>query len=309
MKLSVVMALLLVAGCRSSENGSISASGTIEATEVTVGAKVGGAVLKLLVDEGSSVAKGDTLVLIDRSDNVIQLRQAEANAAAASAAYALALNGARKEDVVQAEATLANAKSDVGRLETLVGAGSATQKQLDDARTRLVLAEQAYNKLKTGTREEDIAAARARRDQAAAQVDALRKKVEDAVVIAPLAGTVTEKSVEEGEIVQPNGALVKITQTDKVHLMIYVTEKELAEVKLGQSVKIAIDAYADKSFPGTVTYISPVAEFTPRNIQTKEDRTKLVFGVKVEAANPDHVLKAGMPADAVIEVAGNAGAR
>ena len=252
--------------------------------------------------------QGDTLLLIDCSDNVIALRQAEANASAASAAYSLALNGARKEDLAQAEATLANAKEDVRRMEALSASASATQKQLDDARTRLVLADQAYMKLKSGTRNEEIAAARARRDQAVAQVEALQKKIGDAVVHAPLSGTVTEKSVEVGEIVQPGGAVVKLTQLDKVHLMIYVTEKELASVKLGQSVRVSIDAFSDRTFPGTVTYISPVAEFTPRNIQTKEDRTKLVFGVKVEAANADHLLKSGMPADAVIEAAGSPGA-
>lgn len=305
----LLLALLLAAGCRTSDDGAISASGTIEATEVTVGAKVGGEIDRLLVDEGSVVGKGDTLLLIDPSDNLIQLRQAEANAAAASAAYSLALNGARKEDILQAEATLSSAKVDVSRLEPLASSGSATRKQLDDARTRLVLAEQGYNKLVSGTRGEEIAAARARRDQASAQTDALRKRISDAAVVSPLAGTVTERSVEEGEMVQPNGALLKITQLEKVHLMIYVTEKELAGVKLGQSVKISIDAYADRTFPGTVTYISPVAEFTPRNIQTKEDRTKLVFGVKVEAANPDNLLKAGMPADAVIETAGSPGTR
>ena len=296
---------MLIAGCRSATDGSITASGTIEATEVTVSAKVGGEITKLFVDEGSAVRKGDTLLLIDRSDNLIQLRQVEANALAARAALSLALAGARKEDLLQAEASLSSARDDLRRMETLSASASATQKQLDDARTRLVLAEQSYLKLKAGTRGEDVEAARARRDQAVAQVDALRKKLDDAVVVAPVRGTVTGKSVEEGETVQPGGALVKLSLLEKVHLMIYVTEVELADVKIGQGVKISIDAYPGRTFPGTITYISPAAEFTPRNIQTKEDRTKLVFGVKVEAANSDHLLKAGMPADAVIEAAGS----
>ncbi len=308
MKTATLSLFLLLAGCHGADDGSISASGTIEATEVTVGAKVGGTVVSLRVDEGSVVHKGDTLAILDRTDNIIALRQAEANAAATSAAYSLALNGARREDIAQAEATLANATSDLHRMEGLIASGSATQKQVDDARTKLVLADQAYQKLRTGSRNEDIESARARRDQAAAQVDALKQKIDDAVVHAPLDGTVTETSVEQGEIVQPMGAVVKLTQLDRVHLMIYVTEQELARVKLGQSVKISIDGEPGKTFPGTVTYISPVAEFTPRNIQTKEDRTKLVFGVKVEAENADHLLKSGMPADAVIEAAGTPGA-
>ena len=269
-------------------------------TEVTVSAKVGGEIQKLLADDGLQVKKGDTLAFINHSTADIELRQSEANATAAEAQYKLTIRGAREEDIMQADAMLKNAQDDVNRMEELITSNSITQKQLDDSRTKLIVAQQNYEKLKRGSRSEEIEAARARRDQALAQVDMIRKKISDSYVVAPLNGIVTKKVIEEGEIVFPNAALFRVSQLNKVHIMIYVNETELAHVKLGQSADVYIDAFPSKPFSGNVVYISPVAEFTPKNVQTKDDRTKLVFGVKIEVANPEQVLKPGMPADVVI---------
>jgi len=298
-----ICALIFLVGCSNGNKNEISASGTIETTEVTVGAKVGGQIQHLYVDEGAQVKQGDTLLLIDRSDLEIQLAQAVASADAAIAQYTLAVRGAREEDITQAEATLKNAEDDLHRMENLNKESSVSAKQLDDARTRFIVAQQIYDKLKRGLRPEEIEAARAHRDQANAAVNAIRKKINDAVVISPSAGVITQKSVEEGEMVLPNGSLFRLSRLEKVHLVIYVTEEELARVKLSQDAKISIDGEPNKTFPGKVIYISSVAEFTPKNVQTKEDRTKLVFGVKIEIPNPDQILKPGMPADALIETA------
>lgn len=297
--LTLILAVSLIS-CSSHNDSEISASGTIEATEVTVSAKVVGEIQKLLVNEGSSVKKGDTLLLIDHADLDIQLRQAEANASATEAQYKLTLRGARSEDLIQAEANYTNVKEDLTRMDELFKSNTISQKQLDDARTRFINAQQTYEKLKRGSRSEEIDAARARLDQAVAQVDAIRKKISDSYVVASIGGIITQKLVEEGEIVMQHGALFRIAKLENVHLMIYVPEGELAKIKLGQEAKIFIDAYPDRPFPGKVIFISPVAEFTPKNIQTKEDRTKLVFGVKIEVDNRELVLKPGMPADAVI---------
>jgi HlyD family secretion protein len=294
--------ILGLLGCSGGDKKAITASGTIETTEVTVSAKVGGQVMKLFVDEGSNVGKGDTLLQIDRSDLDIQLRQALANAAAAESQYKLTVLGPRKEDILQAEANFKNAQDDLKRAEDLFQASTVTQKHLDDAKTRYTVAEQTYEKLKSGSRPEEIEAARARRDLANAQADAIRKKISDSYVVAPMQGVITEKAVEEGDVVVQNGSLFRISRLDKVHLMIYVSEEELAKIKLGQSADVFIDAYPKKSFPGKIIYISDVAEFTPKNVQTKEDRTKLVFGVKIGVPNPDRVLKPGMPADATIAI-------
>ena len=293
-----IIAALFIVGCSGNDATEITASGTIETTEVTVSAKVGGEIMKLLVDEGSNVKKGDTLTLIDRTDLIIQLKQVQANAAALEAQYKLTLRGFRAEDILQAEATFKNAQDDVKRAEELFKAHTVTQKQLDDARTKFILAQQNFEKMKRGSRIEEIEAARAKRDLAVAQVEAMQKKVADSYVVAPMQGVITQKAIEEGDVVMPNGALFRISRLDRVRLMIYVSEVELANVKLGQEAKVFIDAYPDKPFTGKIIYISDKAEFTPKNVQTKDDRTKLVFGVKIEVPNADQMLKPGMPADA-----------
>jgi len=302
MKNTVLLGIMIiVTGCSSSNDKEISASGTIEATEVTVSAKVGGEVIRLLVDEGSSVKTGDTLAVIDPTDYLIQLKEAEANVAAMEAQYKLTLRGAREEDILQAEANFKNAESDLKRMEELWASKSITQKQLDDARTRFTVAQQAWEKMKRWSRPEEIITTRARRDQARAQLESIKKKIQDCAITAPIGGTVTQKAVEQGELVVPNAPLFRISRLEKLNLMIYVSEQELGRVKLGQQAKVQIDTYKEKTFPGRVVYISPIAEFTPKNIQTKEDRTKLVFGVKLEVDNQEGILKAGMPADAYLQ--------
>ncbi|MBI5022133.1 MAG: efflux RND transporter periplasmic adaptor subunit [Ignavibacteriales bacterium] len=305
--LLLFLVLLLLSGCSNKNGENISASGTIETKEVTVSAKVGGQVVRIFADEGKNVQAGDTLLLIDQSDLEIQFDQAKANADAADAQYKLAVQGARQEDIAQAEATLENANADLKRNEQLFKEGSIAQKQLDDTRTRYILAKQTYDKVRKGSRPEEIDAARARLAQANAQVRAIKKKIDDSYVTAPFTGVITQKSIEEGEMIMPNSSLLRISQLQQVYLNIYISEVELARVKLGQEAKVYIDGEPAKSFPGKVTYISSIAEFTPKNVQTKEDRTKLVFGVKIEIQNPDGILKPGIPADAIIVKAVPAG--
>lgn len=302
MKYSLILLIILpLIGCSGNGGNDISASGTIEAVEVTVSAKVGGQIMKMLVDEGSSVGAGDTLVLIDRSDLEIQLEQSRANLDAADAQLKVTLLGAREEDLAQAEATLKNAQDDFNRLERLFMEGSVSQKQLDDSRMRQIVSKQIYEKMKKGARAEEIDGVRARRNQAVAQVKSIEKKLSDSYLTAPVAGVVVQKSIEEGEVVMPNGAVFRISRLDNVNLMIYVSEEELSRLKLGQDADVYIDGLPGKPFRGKVKYISSQAEFTPKNVQTKEDRTKLVFGVRIDIPNPDGILKPGMPADATIK--------
>jgi HlyD family secretion protein len=139
-------------------------------------------------------------------------------------------------------------------------------------------------------------------DQARAAVELLEKTIADCTITAPAGGIVTHKAVEAGELVTPGATVVTLAGLDSVYVMIYVTELEIGRIKLGDGVEVRIDAFPDKPFPGKITYISPEAEFTPKNVQTKEDRVKLVFGVKVEIENKDGLLKPGLPADAVVRV-------
>jgi HlyD family secretion protein len=304
---TVLISAFLFISCSVGREGVIEASGTIEGTDVNIGTEVMGKIKEIYVDEGSLVEEGDTLMVIDDTDYEIQLRQAIANEEAAEAQYHLALEGTRKEDILQAEANFKNAESDYKRMKDLLESKTVTQKQYDDVYTRYISSKQTYEKLVRGLRKDEIAMARARRDQVVAQADLLRKKLNDCHLISPLKGTVTLKAVEVGELVRIGANVLRITYLDRVNLMIYVGEADLGKVRLGQTAKVTIDSYENKSFDGRVVYISPVAEFTPKNVQTKEERTKLVFGVKIEVENPDGSLKPGLPADARIEVGHSSG--
>jgi HlyD family secretion protein len=294
--------LLSLAGCGRGDGNFITATGTIEATEVTVSAQAGGIVARRLVDEGSSVQAGDTLVLVDPVDWRLQLRQAEGGYEMAKAQYDMAVRGARSEDIVQAEATYTNAATDLKRMEELVATRSISQKQLDDTRTRFTVAQQTLEKLRSGSRPEEVDAARGRMEQARAQRDALRKKVADCAVLAPITGSVTKRFIEAGELAGTGTPLVRLADLRQMDITIYVSEAQLPGVTLGQIAHVRVDAFSERQFDGKVVFISSIAEFTPKNIQTSDERTKLVFAVKVRVPNPDGFLKAGIPADVVLPI-------
>ncbi len=310
-------ALALATACRrSGDPNVISATGTIEAVEVRIASKLLGEVKDILVDEGARVKRGDVLAVVDQTSLDFQLKQAESAVDLAQAQTDLIRKGSRAEDIRQAEEALKQAETglevarkDAERARDLALKGSATAKQKDDAEARLAVAEaqrsqaaELLKKVRTITRPEDIRSAEARLSQVRAAADLLRRTIVDCTVTAPADGVITQRLAQPGEFVIPGAGLLILSRLDTVYVMIYVTEKELGRVRLGDAAEIRIDSFPDRPFPGKVTYISPEAEFTPKNIQTKEDRVKLVFGVKVEIPNPDGLLKPGLPADAVIRV-------
>jgi len=311
---TLALGALLLAGCGNDHPGMIDASGTLESVDVNVGTKVPGQILRLYVDEGSRVRAGDTLALLDRSTLQLQWEQAQAGVDLARAQYRLLLNGARAEDIntaketlVEARSTFKNASDDFDRMKSLLAAHSVTQKQYDDAESRLAVARAQYNsaeqmlqKMERFARPEEIAAAKARLDQATAGASLLREQLDDAAIQAPVTGIVTHKPVEQGELLSTGATVATISRLDTLNLMIYVADTDLGKVRLGAPADVYVDTYPKRAFPARVVYISPIAEFTPKNIQTKEDRTKLVFGVKLEVDNPEGILKAGMPADAYL---------
>lgn len=312
--LSTIITILSLSGC-GKNTGAIDASGILEAVEVNVAAKVPGQLLHLHVSEGASVKKGDTLAMLDHETLQLQWKQAQAGVDLAQSQFDLLKNGARKEDlrsaeeaVRQTESALRSAESDFKRIKELFASHSVTQKQYEDAESRFTIAQAQFStaqqnqqKLQRFARTEDLAAAKARVDQAIAQRDLIRKQISDTYILAPVDGIVTAKPMEEGELVGAGAVIVRLSRLRSMELMIYVNETELGKVKLNAAAEVTIDTYPDKKYPAKVIYISPVAEFTPRNVQTKDERTKLVFGVKLEVENPDGDLKSGMPADAIIQ--------
>ena len=288
----------LLIGCGGNNGNEITETGTLEATEVMVSALSSGPVHELLVDEGSLVRSGDTLAILDATDWRYQLQQSEANLRAAEAGFKLAQEGPRQEDVIQAEANYRSAKNDLKRMEELYGSKSVSEKQLEDTHTRFTMAEQTWEKLKRGSRGEEIELAKARRDQASAQLASLRKKVNDCVITSPLDGTVTKKFVERGELVGQGMSVVRISDLRQLTLTIYVGEAVLPRITLGQKASVKVDAFEERSFEGAVVFTSPTAEFTPKNIQTKDERVTLVYAVTINVKN-EGTLKSGMPGEAI----------
>ncbi|MGQ9578964.1 MAG: HlyD family secretion protein [Candidatus Aminicenantales bacterium] len=308
--------LILTPGCRkAAEDNLIRVTGTIESRTARISPRVSGRVLRVLVEEGQTVQPGQPLVELDHEYLDLQLKQAEAAAAAARAQLELLKRGARREDIIQAEQqlkqaaiNLEQARNDAGRFRRLYEQGSITQKQKEEAENRLALAEAQYNqtlealkKIKSLTRPEEIEAAEARLQQAEAAAELIKKNIEDSIIICPVEGVVTEKVVEPGELVNSGATLVTISCLDPVYLWVYVTAEELGRVRLGGRAEVMIDSFPGKSFEGKIVYLSPEAEFTPKNIQTREDRVKLVFAVKIELPNPEGQLKPGLPAGAIIK--------
>jgi len=187
----------------------------------------------------------------------------------------------------------------------------ALQTQVDAAEARYRAAEAALETakaqlvaLRAGPTAEQIALAEAQVHQAEAAVRTIEVQIARQTLRAPANGLVTERMVHPGELAAPGAPLLTLADLDQVTLTVYVPEDEIGQVRLGDSVEVSVDAFPGRIFHGRVTYIAHEAEFTPKNVQTRKERVNLVFAVKVQLANPDHALKPGMPADAIIKTTG-----
>jgi HlyD family secretion protein len=288
----------------------ITASGHVEATEVRLSAKVPGHVEAMAVQEGDAVAAGQEIARIDVTDTRLALAAAAAERAQADAELRLRLAGSRREDVAEAEAQvqraradLRGAEEDLARMEKLLKSGSGTDKARDDARTRrdvaaanVEAAGERLRRLQAGSRPEEKDAARARVASADARIAQLRQQVEDAVVRSPVAGVVTEKLAERGELLARGAGLAVVTELARPWLTVYLPEPELGRIRLGQEAEVVTDDGQRRT--GRVTFVSPQAEFTPKNVQTADERAKLVYRLKISLDNADGVFKPGMPAEA-----------
>jgi HlyD family secretion protein len=303
--------LLAAAGCGAGRDANlIVAAGHVEATEVRVATKVGGTVAALEAQEGDRVAAGARIARIDTVDLALARRAARAERDLADANLRLRLAGSRREDVAEAAAAVAKAESDFAtaekdltRFQGLQDAGSGTERSLDDARNRresataaLEVARQRLRRLRAGFRVEEIDAARAQAAAAAARVAQLDQQIADAVIVSPVAGTLTARPVEQGELLGPGAVVAVVTDLDHAWLTAWVPEPDLGRLQLGQAADVVTDGGERRT--GRVTFLASQAEFTPRNVQTRDERVKLVYKVKITLDNGDGLFKPGMPAEA-----------
>lgn len=297
--------------CEHQYEDIIEASGVLEAIEVNVASKLQGKIISLNFEDGSLVKQGDILAKIDCIDYELQHNQAKANFDMMQAQYELIVKGARIEDieqtdavVKQAESQYRNAEINYERIKNLYEKNVVPKKMLDDVKTQLDIADaqlkqtqQASKKVKRLSREEETAIGLARVEQAKWILKLAEQRIKDCDIISPINGIVLTKVFESGEYVMPGSTIATIADLQKIEVIVYLPEAEVFLIRYGQKAKIKIDAFKDRIFEGKVIYISSEAEFTPKNIQTKDERVKLMFKVKVLVDNPEMILKPGLPAD------------
>ena len=304
-------------------------NGQIETTEVDLSFKLSGIVSRMLVQEGLRVKKGQVVAVLEHRDLENQraalqarLKQAEAIRDQAGAALKLLKAGSRAEVIAQARAQLAQAESLLWqaarswrRFKPLYRRKVISGQSRDKTRAEYLAAAAAvkrarefYLQVKKGARPEEIEQARAKLASAKAAVDAvaaeialIETRIGYCTIRSPIDGYVLVKSIEQGEFVTAGTPVCTIGRLDEVKFVTYVPETDLARVKLGQLVRVTNDTYPHKSYVGRIVFISNQAEFTPKNVQTKKERVKLVYKVKVLLKNPRQELKPGMPADGVIQ--------
>lgn len=279
----------LVAGCKNGQNWT-GGSGFVEATDAVISAESSGRITALRFDEGTAVQAGDTLVQIDPSRLELQL----VSLAATREATVANLQAARLlGDQAREKERYANNERD--RVNRLLASGSSTQKQLDQLEFELTQATLARK-----TAEANVVVIQSQIARIDADANVLKRQLADCYPTAPLSGTVVEKYVESGELLNPGKAIAKVARLDTVWVKVYLNSGDFSSVKIGDRAKVGTEA-GGTNYDGVVTWTSAEAEFTPKNVQTEKSRANLVYAVKVQMANSDGRLKIGMPVFVTLE--------
>jgi HlyD family secretion protein len=291
-------------------------SGNIEAHESLVSFKVPGRIIELPVDEGMTLKAGDLLARLDNDDYQQQVAVDESAIGVRNRQLTLGLAGSRTQDIeaaklamLDAQADLEQKKKDYARYQALYEKDEIPGQTRDLAATNVTRAQatydrsqQIYNELVEGTRKEELAVDRANVHQADQNLHLSRIRLAYTVLRAPFTGVVLVRQAELGEVVSPGSPIVTLADLDHLWVRVYVPETDLGKVHWGQAVDVRTDTYPDRIYHGRISFIASDAEFTPKSVQTEKERVTLVYRVKVDVENPNHELKPGMPADALIKL-------
>lgn len=285
----IIASLLLVATSCNRNGSEFDATGNFEADEIIISAEASGKILQLNVEEGTELKSQTLIGFIDTTQLYLRKKQLE---------YSIsAVNAKQPNATVQLAAIteqIETAKREKKRIENLLKDDAATQKQLDDLNSQLDLLQRQYaatqstlNITKQSLQSETL--------PLKAQLEQVQDQIAKSKIINPVNGTVLSIYAKQNEVVNPGKALYKIADLSTVILRAYISGSQLSQIKLGQSVKVFVDAPDDgyKEYAGTITWVSDKAEFTPKTIQTKEERANLVYDVKIDVKN-DGYLKLGM---------------
>jgi HlyD family secretion protein len=290
---------------------SVRGTGSIEADEARVAPKIAARITKIAADEGDSVRAGDPLVLLDCAELEARVAQGGAQVEQARTVLAQAEATARqaRAQLKPVEVQKKSAEREKARAASLKAADGIAGYAVDQAETAVEAASEQMGVAKSGAAvaQRAIAVAAAQVELAQRGAAAIEVQRAECALAAPIDGVVLARNYEVGELALPGATILELGRLDRVHTWIYVANAEIGRVRLGQKVRLAADTYPGRTFVGTVVRVNERAEFTPKSIQTKDDRTRLVFGVKVAIDNPDRALLPGMPVEAVLVEAGPAG--
>lgn len=277
-------ALLLLAGCEKKNNSAFQASAIIEGTAIKVSAQTGGYLMQVNFEEGETVQIGQTIAVVDTEKLSYQLEQIRANLDELNVQHRIATTNLRR-----AQDDHDYAKTKYERYLELFQKNAASLQVLDDLKI-------AYDRAKTAleSAQQALASIASKEKGLEAQAKLLRRQIDDAMVKAPVGGTITTRYYDAGETIPPNAPVVEIIDLSKMWAKVYVSETFLPQIKIGQPAQIKIDG-TSQTLSGAVAWVSAKAEFTPKNILTPESRTALVYAVKINIDNPDGILKHGMP--------------
>jgi HlyD family secretion protein len=283
--------------------------GNIDIRQVNVGFRVTGRVKEMKLEEGDVVHAGDLIATLDDVPYQDQVRLAEAQVAQAQANYTKMVNGYRPEEIAQAKAQLAQAKANYQnalryfeRQDALQQSHVISKSDYDNAlasrdslKGQVDLAQANLNLELAGNRVEDIDSAKAQLDNSKANLATAQQNVADCQLFAPVDGVIITRAVEPGTIVSTSSVIYSICQNEPVWVRTYVDERDLGRIYPGMKALVYNDTDPNHPYVGQIGFISPVAEFTPKNVETRELRTDLVYRLRVIVTKPDRYLRQGMP--------------
>jgi len=272
--------------------GTILLHGRIEGREIRISSKVQGRIVRLYKRESERVKAGELLAELRKDEYLAQLKSAQEEVSAAYQNKLLA-----ESYLLKSKSNLEQSKRDLARFEELYQEGLVSKRDLE-------LAQLNYNSALAEFRvnQKLVSQAEAKYRAAFQKLKEVEVTYQETRIYAPQDGVILTRPVEEGEVVNPGTPLYTMVNLQDLYVKVYIPEPELGMIKLGSPARIYVDAYKNRYFVGKVTRIYEKAEFTPKNVETKEERVKLVFGAEVSVENQEELLKPGMPADVVIKV-------
>ncbi len=295
--------------------------GDVDIREVNAAFNDNGRIGQLLVQEGDVVHRGELIAQMDDRRFAASLAAAQAQAASQRQVLAALLAGSRPEQIAQAKAQMdalasiyRNDALNYRRYAALVPSAAATRQQRDDAQSAYQTALQNYQAAKQtyvlavrGPRKEDIAAAEAAYRAAVANAALAAREYKDTKLYAPADGVIEDRILEPGDMATPATPVYTIALTNPIWVRAYVPESDLGKIKLGMAAEISTDSYRGRIYHGWIGYLSPTAEFTPKNVETPDLRAQLVYQLRVYACAPGNELRLGMPATVRINLAQHLG--